>query len=145
MSLMLISRFGATTSSFISASKSVPPARISLLPQVAPSRLKAWASTVRADILKRSHHAPPFCSSAASTRSGVRGRNGTRTPIALATAFEIACAGRDHGRLTQSDHAAFVITFARHHVDDQLGNIAQAGKPVELHIRIQHDGPWRRP
>src|ERR1022692_1415682 len=36
-------RRGETTSSFISASKSVPPARISVLPQVAASKLIAWA------------------------------------------------------------------------------------------------------
>src|SRR5438552_4861182 len=47
-------------------------------------------SAVRADVFKRSHQAPAFCPSAARTRSGVSGRNGTRTPMAFATAFEIA-------------------------------------------------------
>ena len=54
-------------------------------------------SGIWADIFKRSHQAPAFCSSAARTRSGVSGRNGTRTPIALATAFEIAAPGEITG------------------------------------------------
>src|ERR1039458_9296943 len=36
-------------------------------------------------------------SSASSTRAGVSGRNGTRTPIALATAFEMAAPGETTG------------------------------------------------
>src|ERR1700691_93709 len=40
--LRLIIRLGATMSSFISASRSVPPARISLWPQVSLSRVMAW-------------------------------------------------------------------------------------------------------
>src|ERR1051326_723608 len=54
-------------------------------------------SAVRADVFKRSHHAPPFFSIAARTRSGVSGRNGTRTPMALATALEIAAPGEITG------------------------------------------------
>src|SRR5262249_41739378 len=45
-------------------------------------------------ILKGSHAcAPSAVSSACKTCSGVSGKNGTRTPIALATAFEIAAPG----------------------------------------------------
>ena len=43
------------------------------------------------------HAAPPFFSSAARTRSGVRGRKGTRTPMALATALEMAAPGEITG------------------------------------------------
>src|SRR5207244_10843846 len=42
----------------------------------------------RANVFEGSHQAPAFCPSAARTRSGVSGRKGTRTPIALATALE---------------------------------------------------------
>src|SRR5581483_6167495 len=47
--------------------------------------------------LEGSHHAPAFWPNAVSTRSGVSGRNGTRTPIAFATAFEIAAPGEITG------------------------------------------------
>src|SRR5215472_11725452 len=54
-------------------------------------------SAVRTDVFKGSHQAPAFCPSAARTRSGVRGRNGTRTPMAFATAFEIDAPGEITG------------------------------------------------
>src|SRR5438034_2125437 len=54
-------------------------------------------SAVRAEVFKRSHQAPAFCPSAARTRSGVSGRNDTRTPMAFATAFEMAAPGEITG------------------------------------------------
>src|SRR5437868_5203545 len=50
-----------------------------------------------AGVFKGPHHAPAFSPNAASTRSGVSGRNGTRTPMAFATAFEIAAPGEITG------------------------------------------------
>src|SRR5581483_605248 len=63
------------------------------------------------DVVEGSHHAPAFCYdwitttlwcmpdgfNALSTRSGVSGRNGTRTPIALATALEMTAPGEITG------------------------------------------------
>src|SRR5581483_3251411 len=51
----------------------------------------------RTRVFEGSHYAPAFCANAPSTRSGVRGKNGTRTPIALATALEIAAPGEITG------------------------------------------------
>ena len=42
-------------------------------------------------------HVCRLFSNASSTRAGVSGRNGTRTPIAFATAFEIAAPGDTTG------------------------------------------------
>src|SRR5437016_5955067 len=53
-----------------------------------------------AGVFEGSHARPPSCpdfSRASRTRSGVSGRFGTRTPIALATAFEIAAPGETVG------------------------------------------------
>src|ERR1700736_2370592 len=67
---------------------------------VAPGRAQqadGLGTAGRAGIFKRSHHAPAFCPRAARTRSGVSGRKGTRTPIAFATALEMAAPGEITG------------------------------------------------
>jgi len=61
ISLILISRLGVTTSSFISASKSVRRREPPCFPS-APSKLMAWVLVCGLTYSKRSHHAPPFCS-----------------------------------------------------------------------------------
>ena len=68
---------------------------------IAPVRgeqAKSLFHRVRTYVLELNHAFSPFCSpNAASTRAGVRGSMGTRTPIALATALLMAAPGEMTG------------------------------------------------
>src|ERR1019366_3678712 len=133
MCLMFTRRWGATTSSFISASRSVPPARME---PYSPSSVATCSLFVGltysngrmcASVLQRFQHAGRRERQkwhAHADRISDRVRDG-RT-------------GRDHGRLGQSDDAALVVTFATHHVDLHFANVGDARQPIELHVRVQH-------
>ena len=77
-------------------------------------------------------------SSAASTRSGVSGIRGTRTPMAFATALPIAVSGLTAGGSPKPDHAALVVLLGDIQMHDNLADVADAGQLVKLHVRIQH-------
>src|SRR5215813_2733132 len=130
MSLMFTSRLGWTTSDFIRASRSVPPARTSAASQVVPSsstacsfvcgdaysKARMSASLIQIPIVKRLEHP-------------IRGKGQERYPRAnrIRDGVRDRCTGRDHGRLAQPDHTFLVVTFTRHHVNDKLGNVTDAG------------------
>ena len=77
--------------SFCRSSRSVPPASSSVVPHLASSRPTACFGGRRPVVGEVLHVAfPPFAARAASTRSGVNGVCGTRTPMALKTALPMA-------------------------------------------------------
>src|SRR5664279_5082142 len=126
-------RLGATTSSFISASRSVPPARIApcSLSNVATcsffeadtysngcmatSLLERFEYAVRRERQERHSHADGI-------RHGIRDCR----------------AWRNYRRLRQSNDTALVVAFAGHHVDFQFANVVQPRESIELEIWIQH-------
>src|SRR5579872_5656344 len=138
MSLMLIKRFGATTSSFINASKSVPPARISVFPQVVPSKLMAWDLLFGLMYSKGRILRTSLLFHSGEDTIGRKWKKRHSHANGIGNGVGDGSAGRDHRRLAQSDDAAFVVSLASHHVDDQFRNIAQPGQTVELHIGIEH-------
>src|ERR1035441_2375918 len=118
MCLMFTRRSGATTSSFISASKSVPPARME--PR-SPSRIATCSlfvgltysnGSMSASVLQRFQHA-----------SGSERQKWHAHPDRIGDRVRDGRPGRDHGRLGQSDDAALVVTFASHHVDLHFANV----------------------
>src|SRR5579875_2360264 len=109
--LILTSRFGATTSSFIRASKSVPPARIA---PSSPSKVATCSLLVGltysnacmgTSLLQRFQHA-------------IRRQGQERHTHAYGVGHGIGdrSARRNHRRLSQADDAALVVAFAGHHV-----------------------------
>src|SRR5215471_8602186 len=136
MSLMLTSRFGVVMSSFISESRSVPPASTSTSPQFLPKRgitcslvlgLEYSNGCMATSLIERCHDAI--------------GRDGQeRHAHANGVGYGIGNRSRrpDRRWLAQANRPALVVSLAGHHVHDQLRNIADAGQPVEIHIGIQH-------
>src|SRR5262245_7303831 len=137
MLLMLTTRFGVTMKSFISESRSVPPARTSVSPHVLPSNATACSLVVGlaysnfctgpSFLFKRREHAvgsqrDRTHAHADSVGHGVRNRR----------------AGRDRRRFAYTDDAAFVIPFAGHHVDFEIADVGQSREPVKLHVRVEH-------
>src|SRR5215510_16059367 len=142
MPLMLTTRFGVTTKSFINESRSVPPARTSVSPQEAPSNATACSLVVGlaysnfcigpSFLFERREHAvwsQRECghADADGVGHGVRDRR----------------AGRDRRRFADADDAAFVVTFARHHVNFEITDVRQPREPVELHVRVEHPAGLR--
>src|SRR5215468_5802372 len=123
---MLIRRLGCTTSSFIKASRSLPPARISVSSQLAPRRLTACCTLVA---LAYSN------GRMASLLSGSGSFKGREDPIGserqerhphsdrVGDGVGDHRAGRDDGWLAQPDHAALVVAGPRHHVHNELANV----------------------
>src|SRR5271157_2058947 len=140
--LILTRRLGATTSSFISASRSVPPARMY---PCSPSSVATCSFFVGVTYSNSRIATPDFVCGAkapSSLQCPGRGPEGPLYPNALPVCptqrFEhaIGCerqeghahadgigdcvgnrrAGRDHRRLGQSDDAALVVALASHHV-----------------------------
>src|SRR5271166_7076748 len=125
ISLIFTRRLGATTSSFISASKSVPPARMEPCSpssvatcsffvgltysnaRMAASLLHRFQNAVGRERQERHAHADGI-------RDGV-GDGRTR---------------RDHRRLGQADDTALVVALAGHHVHLQLANIGDPGQAI---------------
>src|ERR1035438_5385260 len=133
MCLMFTRRWGATTSSFISASRSVPPARME--PR-SPSRIATCSLFVGltysngrmgASVLQSFQYA-----------GGSERQKWHSHPDGIGHCVRNGRTGRNHGRLGQSDDAALVVTFAGHHVDLHLANVGDARQPIELHVRVQH-------
>src|SRR5215472_2813393 len=125
MFLMFTTRFGAKMSSFISASRSVPPASGAASLHEFPRRLMAWFTfaalaysnaRIAASLLFQSRQHPIGCQRqrrhAHADRIGNRVRNRS--------------ARRDYRRFTESDRTTLVVTLSGHHVHHQLADIAQS-------------------
>src|SRR5271167_4986544 len=126
--LILTRRLGATTSSFISASKSVPPARMEPCSpssvatcsffvgvtysnaRIGPSLLQRFQYAVGRERQEWHAHA-----------DGIGHRVGNRR------------AGRNHRWLSQADHPALVVTLASHHVHLEFADVADPSQAIELH------------
>src|SRR5205809_5661240 len=136
MFLMFTSRRGVVISSFISESRSVPPARISTSPQLFPSRAGTCSlvlglvnsnGCIAASLIEGCQHPVRRDWQEGNTRS-----NGIGYGIGNSGS------GRNRRRLAQAYRAAFVVSFAGHHVHYQFTNVAYTGQPVEIHGGIQH-------
>src|SRR5271167_2372505 len=123
--LILTRRLGATTSSFIIASKSVPPARME---PCSPSSVATCSffvgltysnARMGASLLHRFQNAVGRERQERHAHSdGIRdGVGDGRT-------------GRNHWRLGQSDDTALVIALAGHHVHLQFADIGDAGQSI---------------
>src|SRR5271165_6539028 len=127
--LIFTRRFGATTSSFISASKSVPPARIE---PCSPRRVATCSFFVG---LTYSN-----ACMGASLLQGLQNAVGRERQEGHAHADGIrdgvgdGRTGRDHRRLGQADDTALVVTLAGHHVYLQFADIGDSGQAIELHV-----------
>ena len=65
--------------------------------RIGPQQLHRLLARVGARVFDRMHHATPLVDKASSTRRGVSGAHGTRTPIAFAAALAIAASGETIG------------------------------------------------
>src|SRR5437867_10760232 len=112
MSFMLTSRLGATISSFIRASRSVPPASTSASAQLLPSRPTACSLVVglaysNARILFASLLVES-CQNAIWCNWKIRHAR----PDRIGHGVRDRSAGRHDGWLTQADHSALVVALA---------------------------------
>src|SRR6185369_6451624 len=141
-SLRLTIRFGWTTSSFISDSRSVPPARTSASAQFLPSRATACSFVVGL-----AYSNPRIVASLLFERvqHSIRRERQIWHAHSDCVGHRVRDhrAGRNHGRLTQADHSALVVAFAGHHMNFQLTDVADAGQFVELHVWVQHSAGLR--
>src|SRR5215510_2393462 len=142
MPLMLTTRFGVTMKSFISESKSVPPARTSVSPQEAPSNATACSLVVG---LAYSNFCigPSFLFERREHAVGSQRERGHADADGVGHRVRDRRPRRDSRRFAHADDAAFVVTFARHHVDFEIADVRQSGEPVELHVRIEHPAGLR--
>src|SRR5271167_3185826 len=130
---MLTSRLGATTSSFISASRSVPPARIDPCSPSSAATCSFFVGVtysnarIGASLPQRFQHAV-----------GCERQEGHAHADGVGDCVGNRRAGRDYWRLGQSDDAALVVALAGHHVYLQLADVGDAGEAIELHVRVQH-------
>ena len=139
MPFRFTSRLGETRPCLSDVTKSVPPARISVSPKSPSSRPMAVSRSVGLAYSKEfmlSLHLLFF--SAARTRSAVSGSVGTRTPMALATALEMAAPGEMTGGSPRpitpcSSYPLPVIMWTR-----SLPTSRKAGQAIKLHVGIQH-------
>src|SRR5208283_5701262 len=125
--LIFTRRFGVTTSSFISASKSVPPARME---PCSASRVATCSFFVGLTYSNA-------CMSA-SLLQGLQNAVGRERQEGHAHADGIrdgvgdGRTGGNHWRLGQADDTALVVTLAGHHLHFQLADIGDAGEAIEL-------------
>src|SRR5215475_1466837 len=137
MFLMLTTRFGVTMKSFISESRSVPPARTSVSPQDAPSSATACSLVVG---LAYSNFciSPSFLFERREHTVGSQGDRRHADADGVGHRVRDRRARRDGRRFAYADDAALVVTFARHHVDFEIADVGQSREPVELHVRVEH-------
>src|SRR5215470_688276 len=111
MSFMFIKRFGAMTSSFIRANRSVPPASTSLSPQDGDRRPTACLSVVG---LAYSNARMVASFLFERFQHSIRRQRQVRHPDADRVCHGVrdSCAGRHGRRLAQTDDPSLVITFA---------------------------------
>src|SRR5262245_7905825 len=135
--LMLTTRFGVTMKSFISESRSVPPARTSASPQVAPSSATACSLVVG---LAYSNFCigPSFLFERREHAVGGKRERGHANADGVGHRVRDRRAGRDRRRFAHADDAAFVVTFARHHVDFEIADVGQFRVPVKLNVRVEN-------
>src|SRR5437764_15181812 len=136
MFLIFTRRRGVVISSFISESRSVPPARISTSPQLFPSSAGTCSlvlglvnsnGCIAASLIEGCQHPVRR-----DWQEGNTHANG------IGHSIRDRGSGRDRGRLAQAYRTALVISFAGHHVHHQLANVTNPGQPVEIHSGIQH-------
>src|SRR5262245_9394402 len=127
--LMLTTRFGVTMKSFISESRSVPPARTSVSPQEAPSSATACALVVG---LAYSNFCigPSFLFESRKHAVGSQWDRRNANADGVGHRVRDRRAGRDRRRFAHADDAALVVTFARHHVDFEIADVCQSREPV---------------
>src|SRR5437660_4084245 len=120
--LMFTSRRGVVISSFISESRSVPPARISTSPQLFPSSAGTCSlvlglvnsnGCIAASLIEGCQHPVRRDGQERNTHS-----NGIGHGIGNSSG------GRNRGRLAQADRTTLVISLAGHHVHHQLAHVA---------------------
>src|SRR6185295_67159 len=135
--LMLTRIFGATMSSFISESRSVPPARISALRKLLPS-----SSTACSFVVGLAYSNARIVASLLfqGVQHAVRRERQGRHPHSDRVGHGVSdnSARRNYRRLSEPDHSPLVVALARHHVNDQLTDVADPRKLVELHVRVEH-------
>src|SRR5262245_8810288 len=137
MLLMLTTRFGVAMNSFINESRSVPPARTSVSPQEAPSSATACSLVVG---LAYSNFCigPSFLFERREHAVGSQRERGHADGGGVGHRVRDRRAWRDSRRFAHADDAAFVVTFARHHVDFEIADVCQSREPVKLHVRVEH-------
>src|SRR5262245_23040137 len=142
MSLMLTTRFGVTMKSFISESRSVPPARTSVSPQETPSNATACSLVVG---LAYSNFCtgPSFLFERREHAVGSQRESGHADADGVGHRVRDRRARRDGRRFAHADDAAFVVTFARHHVNLEIADVGQSRESVELHVRVEHPAGLR--
>src|SRR5262245_33223853 len=135
--LMLTTRFGVTMKSFIIERRSVPPARTSVSPQEAPSSATACSLVVG---LAYSNFCigPSFLFERREDAVGGQRERGHANADGVGHRVRDRRARRDSRWLAHADDAAFVVTFARHHVDFEIADVCQSREPVKLHVRVEH-------
>src|SRR5262245_14245016 len=122
-------------SSFISDSKSVPPASTSASAQLEPSSAAACSSVSG---LAYSNARILFASLllVQSRQHSIGRERKIRHSHADRVSDGIRDRGprRNHRRLAQADYSALVVAFAGHHSNHQLTDVTNARKLVELHV-----------
>src|SRR5713101_1515396 len=124
MSFMLTSRLGATISSFIRASRSVPPANTSASVQLLPSRPTACSLVVglaysNARILFASLLLVQSCQHSIGRERKIRHSHADR----IGYCVRDRGARRNYRRFSESDHPALVVTLAGHHMNGKLAYV----------------------
>src|SRR6185436_19467432 len=113
--LMLTKIFGATMSSFISESRSVPPARISAFRKLLPR-----SSTACSFVVGLAYSNARIVASLLfqGVQHAVRGERQGRHPHSDRVGHGVSdnSARRYYGRLSESDDSAVVIALSGHHV-----------------------------
>src|ERR1051326_6810023 len=113
--LMLTSRLGAVISSFISESKSLPPARISTSPQFCPRRVGTCSGVVGL-MYSNGRIATSFGVERRQDAIWSKWQEGHAHPDSIGDGIRDRRHRADGGGLAQTDGAAFVIALAGHHV-----------------------------
>src|SRR5215831_12820487 len=134
--LMFTRRLGVVMSSFMSESRSVPPARTSTSPQFLPS-----SGMTCSLVFGLAYSNARMATSLIECRHNAIGCDGQKWNADANSIGHGIGNGRswtNRRRLAQTDGPSFVVAFASHHVYNQLRNVTDPRQPVKIHIGIQH-------
>src|SRR6516225_7380096 len=121
-------------SSFISASRSVPPARTDPLSPSSTAICSFFVGVAYSNCCMSTS----FFQCRENAIGGERQERHAHAD-GVGHCVRDRRAWRNHWRLSQSDDATLVVAFASHHVDLEFANVIEAGETIELEVRVQHD------